>query len=269
MPTTVLDIVNILETIAPENLAESWDNVGLTIGCRTNEVTGILIGLDPQPELITQAVTIGANLIITHHPIIFHPLHSIHTDNPEGRVIAESLANDISIISCHTNLDSTADGVNDILAQGLQLQDSKPLTLHKNSCDSKLCGLGRIGTYQHPITADTFIQKLKNFCNPSWLLSAGPRPEKISKVAVCGGSCSDLATTAKTKEADVFVTAEVKHSIARWAEASGLWIIDAGHFATENVAMPAFAEKLQSILKQNGDTTPVMTASQKSPLQLI
>jgi dinuclear metal center YbgI/SA1388 family protein len=269
MPISVQDIINILETIAPENLAESWDNVGLAIGNPTNQVTAILLGLDPEPELLRKAAACGANLVITHHPIIFHPLHSIHTNQPEGQFITDCLAKNISIISCHTNLDSAADGVNDILAHGLGLQSTTPIVPANSTTEPNRYGLGRIGDYLRPIHSDDFIQKLKDLCHPPWLLCAGRRPREISRVAVCGGSCSELASTARKKGADVFVTAEVKHSAARWAEHAGLWIIDAGHFATEQPAMPALAEKLKTILKQNGETISVLTADQSSPLQLI
>ena len=268
MPKTVQDIINILETIAPENLTESWDNVGLIIGSPANQVTSIIIGLDPQPELLTQAEQCGANLVITHHPLIFHPLHSIHINQPDGQLIADCLAKNIAVISCHTNLDATIDGVSDVLASGLKLQSIEPLIPSAKTLEPGY-GLGRIGIYNTPIHSDEFINRLKSCCNPPWLLGAGTKPEKISKVAVCGGSCSELAATAQKKGADVFVTAEVKHSTARWAEQAGLWLIDAGHFATEQATMPTLTEKLKTILKQHGENMVVLTANQTSPLQLI
>ncbi len=269
MPTTVQDIINILETIAPENLAESWDNIGLAIGRPPNQVTGILIGLDPQPELLELAAKHQANLLITHHPIIFHPLHAIHTDQPNGKFISDCLKKNINVISCHTNLDSTINGVSDVLARGLKLLRTKPLVPQNKDSESGSCGLGRIGEFAAPISADEFIARLKDCCNPPWLLSAGVKPEMISKAAVCGGSCSELAATAKKIGAEVFVTAEIKHNIARWAEQAGLWLIDAGHFATEQAAMPALTANLKNILAKNGEEIMVLTASQTSPLQLI
>ncbi|MCF6303348.1 MAG: Nif3-like dinuclear metal center hexameric protein [Devosiaceae bacterium] len=131
-------------------------------------------------------------------------------------------------------------------------------------------GLGRVGSYSEPVSVATFIDRLKSACNPPWLLSAGKIPDTISKVAVCGGSCSELADKAQLAGAQVFITAEVKHNIARWAEETGFWIIDAGHFATENTGIQHFAGQLATETASRFEKINIeVTGSQFSPLTLM
>ena len=267
MDLFIQDIIDILQEIAPVELAESWDNVGLLAGNPKEKAHALLVALDPTLPLLNQAVSQGANVIITHHPIIFHPLKALRTDQPIGHFLAEAVKKNIHVIACHTNLDSTVDGVSDILAQQLGLTGIAPLVAGKP--DSSTCGLGRIGQYNTPTTPEECIEKLRKACNPSWLLEAGPRPKQVQRIAVCGGSCSEFAETAMEANADLFITAEVKHSIARWAEEAGFWIIDGGHFATEQLAMGPLQEHVQQqINRRNGNNT-VYTARQNAPLTLV
>ncbi len=266
MDLFIQDIIDILQEIAPVELAESWDNVGLLAGNPQEKAQSLLVALDPTLPLLEQAESQGANVIITHHPIIFHPLKALRTDQPIGHFLAEAIKKDIHVIACHTNLDSTMDGVSDILAKQLGLTDISPLGPGKPGSS---CGLGRIGQYTTPITPEECIRKLNKACSPPWLLEAGPRPKQVQRIAVCGGSCSEFAETAMEANADLFITAEVKHSIARWAEEAGFWMIDGGHFATEQLAMTPLQERLQEqINRRNGNNT-VYAARQKAPLTLV
>lgn len=267
MPT-VQDFLNILQHITPEDLAEDWDNVGLLVGNPQQTVQRILLALDPSCALMDLACSGRYDLVITHHPIIFRPLRALRTDTPNGRFIARATGAGISVIACHTNFDAIEGGVSDILATALGLTRTQPLVPTSKGCDPT-CGLGRIGMYPLAVSAETFLASLQQACTPPWILEAGHRPQQVMTVAVCGGSCSDLAETALCQGADVFVTAEVKHSVARWAEDAGLWILDAGHFATENPAMSIFKNRLQQQALDLGWSITVDTASQQSPLRLV
>jgi dinuclear metal center YbgI/SA1388 family protein len=268
MSPTVQDILDIIEIVAPASLAESWDNVGLMIGNPSEEVRSILLGLDPVLDLLEEASDAGANLVVTHHPIIFHPLKSLHLEHPDGRFIKKAVREGINVISCHTNLDSTVPGTSDSLAAGLGLKELEPLTCSDGG--GPLTGLGRIGNFPEPVSPDEFIGLLRNACRPPWLLAAGPRPHRVSRAAVCGGSCSDLAEKALVMGAQVFVTAEVKHSTARWAEQAGLWLIDAGHFATETPGMENLARLLAGAMRKKDIPVEIrVTGRQDSPLQLV
>ncbi len=264
----VQDILDILELIAPTSLAESWDNTGLLIGEPNAPVHALLIALDPVLSLFHEAAACGANVIITHHPALFHPLHCLRTDQPLGSFIARALRENIHVIGCHTNLDSTIGGVSDVLAGSLQLQDITPLVVDKTAASTG-CGLGRIGNCADPMPPGRCIELFREACDPPWLLEAGSRPAKVNRIAVCGGSCSEFAQTAMDAGADLFITAEVKHSIARWAEEAGFWIIDGGHFATEHLIVNPFRQRLQQELARQNMKTNVYAVRQQPPLTLV
>ena len=268
MSPTVQDILDIIDAIAPAHLAEPWDNVGLMIGNPAAPVTGILLGLDPTTPLLDEARTLGANLVVTHHPLFFHPLKSVNLGQPEGRFIDLALQNRMSVLSSHTNFDSAPDGTSDIVARRLGLRNIQPLVPH--ACGQPGCGLGRIGDFAEPLAAEEFLGRLRAACSPPWLLGAGTAPERISRVAVCGGSCGELADQALRAGAQVLVTAEVKHHLARLAEDTGLWLIDAGHFATEFPGMHHLARLLATEVGKRFSETPVaVTGTQVAPLKLI
>ncbi len=267
MDLFVRDILDILEQIAPSSLAESWDNTGLLVGNPDAEVKSLLLALDPVASLFQETISCGANVIITHHPALFRPLHALRTDHPVGSFIAEAIRNSIHVIGCHTNLDATIGGVSDVLARGMELKEITPLIAGKT--DGAGCGLGRIGNCAAPMQPERCIELLRRTCRPPWLLEAGPRPARVARIAVCGGSCSEFAETALEAGADLFITAEVKHSVARWAEEAGLWIIDGGHFATEHLIVEPFRQRLLEELEKRHMKTGVHTVNQQPPLTLI
>ena len=265
-PYTLQNLLDALNRISPFALAESWDNVGLMVGDPNQQVSGILVGLDPTEALLAEALSNGANTIITHHPLLFHPLQSIRTDQPLGRLLAKALQNNIAIVACHTNLDVISTGVNDILAARLDIDNTEPLTNSTGPDAAADCGFGRIGALAAPLPGPEFIEKTMRALDTPALLVAGQVPEQITMVAVCGGSGSDLAEQALSKGAQVYITGEVKHSVARWAEAAGLCIIDASHFATENLIIPELVAMLQTHFSENSIPVPVqMTEQQRSP----
>ena len=123
MPVKCQTVINIIERVAPKRLAEDWDNVGLQAGSPADEVAGILVTLDINPEVISEAMAKGANLIISHHPLIFKPLKNIRTDLPLGKMLNAIMQNRIAVYCAHTNLDNAGDGVNRVLAERLALQE--------------------------------------------------------------------------------------------------------------------------------------------------
>jgi len=269
---TVKDLLEILEGIAPVGLAERWDNVGLMIGKQAQEVTGLLLALDPTEEVLAEAKELGVNTIITHHPLIFHPLKAIYTDQPLGRFLQKALASEISVVGCHTNLDQAVNGVNDVLADSLGMKESRPLVpaaeagVSAANGGGQACGFGRLGYLAEPLSREAFMAKLSQVFDLPVLRVAGNLPEEISILAVCGGSGSELAETAFAQGAQVYVTGEVKHSTARWAEAAGFCIVDGGHFATENPIVESLADNLRGIFSERGHNIAVQTsANQKNP----
>ena len=262
----VQQFLNILESIAPASLAADWDNVGLLVGSPQSRVSAVLVALDPTQPLLAEAQALSAELIITHHPAIFQPVHRLRTDQPVGAFLAAALRAGISVIGCHTNFDAACGGVNDSLAEALGLVDAVPLTADKADAS---CGMGRIGTLPEPLAAEDFLARLRAALSLPWLLEAGPRPAAVVKAAVCGGSGSELAETALAAGADVLLTAEVKHHAARWAEEAGLWLLDGGHFATENPSMRCLQQHLAERARQAGLDVRIHCADQHPPLKLV
>ena len=270
------DLLEVLNEMASFSLAESWDNVGLMVGDPGMQVTGILVALDPTEEVLSEAIDKGLNTIITHHPLIFHPLKNIRTDRSTGRFLARALSVGIAVVACHTNLDLVAGGVSDVLAAKLGLLDTEPL-LEKHEAEkgtvdkaASFCGVGfgRLGRLDPAMSGEQFVEQLLRVLDLGAVHVAGRLPDRIEVAAVCGGSGSDLAEHALLRGAQVYVSGEIKHSVARWAEASGFCVLDAGHYATENLVVPLFATKLRDKLAQK-DTAPsvMVAAEQTDPFQ--
>lgn len=263
-------LLSILDTIAPFAMAEPWDNVGLMVGNPDQQVNGILIGLDPTEALLHEALALNLNTILTHHPLIFHPLKTIPTNTPMGRLLKAALSHDLSLIACHTNLDLVAAGVSNALAEKLGLRDTEPLVEQDPATPGQSPGFGKIGTLPVPLSSDQFLSRLLTALAAPGLQLAGSLPETIHSVALCGGSGSDLAETAWRMGAQVYITGEIKHSVARWAEGAGFCVIDAGHYPTENLIVPVLAEILKKSCADRGFTpTITTTVQQDNPMQWV
>ncbi len=237
--TVVSDVLEFIEKIAPSHLAEEWDNVGLLCGRKEQAVHKILVALDPFYSVCQEAVDIGADLIITHHPIIFGTgLSAINDETQTGRCLLLLSENKISAINAHTNLDIAPGGVNDILAATLGLNDIKLV-----SPTGTPYGLLRSGFVAEQSLSD-FLSKVKTAlgCEGLRYIDAG---KSVRQVAVGGGSCADCMYEAAAAGCDTFVTADIKYNQFRNAHELGINLIDAGHFHTENPTMPVLAEKLQ------------------------
>ncbi len=268
MPTRISDIISCLNEHAPFALAEPWDNVGLLIGDSSRPVTSILIGLDPTSTLAGEAIAKGADTIITHHPPIFKPLPAIDTATPTGRFIEMVVSSRISVISCHTNLDSAATGVSDALARAIGIEGLRPL-LQSSADNNPEHGMGRIGKLEKPQPFKDFMRVLGKALNVQALSVVGQIPEFISSVAVCGGSGSDLSPIARNAGADIFITAEIKHNIARWAEEQGFCLIEGTHYATERYAVNLLQELLEKEQIYRGwGITVASTTTERAPFVL-
>ncbi len=260
-PFTVNDLLAALDGIAAFALAESWDNVGLLAGDASTPVRGILVALDPTEEMVDEALASGANVLVTHHPVIFQPLKAVRTDTPAGRLLAKALAAGVALIACHTNLDLVGGGVNDVLAARLGLVEIRPLA---DRADAEHA-FGRLGRLTAALPGREVLARVARLLGVEVLAVAGPVPETVRTVAVCGGSGSELAETAWRAGAELYLTAEVKHSTARWAEATGLCVVDGGHFATENVVVGEFAALLKRAVAREGEIEVRAAEAQRSP----
>lgn len=240
--TTVGEILKFIETLAPPCMAESWDNCGLLCGRKNKEVRKILVALDPFRNVIAEAIEEKADLIVTHHPLIFRdPLMAVNEDSEAGRCVLTLIEHGIAAINAHTNLDLAPGGVNDVLAATLGLQNIE--IIHPIPGDVPY-GLLRCGTAEEQ-SLDTFLAAVKEKLGCSGLRYVnGGKP--VRKVAVGGGSCGDEMFDALSAGCDTFVTSDIKYNQFRTAYELGLNLIDAGHFYTENPVMPVVAEKLRA-----------------------
>lgn len=264
MKVKVIDVLHELNRIAPLGLAESWDNVGLMIGDPERETRSLLLGLDPSLSLLDEAVNRGADTLITHHPCIFHPLPSVNVATPTGAFLEQALAHKINVIACHTNFDSAVDGVSDALAALLHLDEVSPLR-PLDSSENRNEGLGRIGSYAAPQSFSSFMTEVFSALESNTVQIAGTPPEQVQTVALCGGSGSDFAEDAFKRGADVYLSSEIKHSTARWAQDAGFCIIDGTHFATEFPAMALLGSKLESLAHHAGWDVKILQSKFEQP----
>ena len=240
--TTVNDLLHFVENHAPRTMKMDWDNVGLLCGSGTTPVYKILLALDPFEAVCQEAVDIGAQLIITHHPLIFQPIKAV-TDNTEtGRCIQLLCRNGISAINAHTNLDCAPGGVNDRLAQVLGLTDIQVIDPMGTDEQGRPWGLLRQGTvHEQPLVDFLTIVKSRLNCEGLRYVDGG---KPVHRVAVGGGACAGEFMAAIRAGCDTFVTADVKYNQFYDAQSAGLNLIDAGHFSTENPVMALLAEKI-------------------------
>lgn len=264
----VRDLIALLDKVAEPALAESWDNIGLMVGEPDAEITGILVALDPTLELLDEAKSKGCNTIVTHHPLIFTGLKSVRTDRPEGRILARALLDRQAVVGCHTNLDKVSGGVNDMLAARLGLVNIRVMGPGAAFHQPGMVGFGRIGELPSPLNFPDFAAFIREKLALQVVKVAGAPPAEITKVAVCGGSGSELAPAAMAAGAQVYISAEIKHATARWAESVGFCIVDGGHFATENVMVLGLTKLIRSGFAELNVSVDVLpTESQTSPFR--
>ena len=225
--TRVCDIEKYLFHWAPRELAMDWDNVGLLVGDGAAEVRRVLVALDITEAVAAEAVSIEADLIVAHHPLMnctWHKVQHVTADDAQGRIITALLRNGISAICMHTNLDAAEGGVNDALAEKLGLNDTKALTEEK---------IGRIGMLKCEKPLVEFIQDVIKYlgCNGLRYTDCG---KPVHRVAVGGGACGDYEDAAIQAGCDTFVTADLSYHTFLDAEGKGINLIDAGHFPTED-----------------------------------
>lgn len=229
--TCIRDIKNYIDQFAPFDTAENWDNCGLLVGSVASPVTRVVTALDATAEVIRHAASTGAELVVTHHPVIFCPLRHVSPGTP----VWEAVRAGVSVLCAHTNLDAAPGGVNDVLARILGLREVSPL-----EGDGVL---GRIGALEAPLEPGDFAAYVKEkLCCGGLRYVPGGKP--VFKVGLCSGSGAAFLPAAAAAGADAFVTGDVKHDQLLTAAALGVTLIDAGHFSTEQAIAPELAGRL-------------------------
>ncbi len=231
----IKSIFDFLNEKFPIETACDFDNVGLLIGNKNRSVTKVLVALDCTERAVDEAIKTGAQLIITHHPVIFEPIKSIDADGKIGKLIE----NKISVISMHTNFDQGQNGVNDVLCQKIGLKNVKPLIAQ----DGYVLKIGETDN----ITADEFAGILKTSLNTTVRFTDSGK--KINTVVVCSGSGGGFLRDAAGCGADALVAADIKHSVFLEADEKDICLFDAGHFETEDIAVEPLCQMLQNEFK--------------------
>ncbi len=239
--TKVCDILQFVEALAPTYMKESWDHVGLNCGHMDAPVTKVLVALDPF-EAIYEAKEMGAELLVTHHALLWKP-DFITDRDAQGRRTLFLIENGIAHINAHTNLDCAPGGVNDQLAAKLGLQDIQVMRPVGADAEGRPYGLLRCGQVPEACTVEAFLSLVKQQLGCQGLRYVSGC-ERVSRVAVGGGACAGELLAAKQAGCDTFVTADVRYNQFRDAHDLGMTLIDAGHFHTEQPVCRVLAEKI-------------------------
>ena len=252
--------MKVIEATYPKHAALEWDNVGLLVGRTEKEVKKIYVALDATDEVIEQAVAANADMLITHHPLLFSPLKKITDEHFIGSRVVKLLQHDISYYAMHTNYDVC--GMADISALILGLDGAETLEVtDKESME----GIGRVGALAYPMS----LQKCGEFIKEKFQLDSvkvfGDLSSTVQRVAICPGSGKGMAELALEKNADVLVTGDIGHHEGIDAVARGLAIVDAGHYGLEHI----FIEDMANYLRKNVEGIVVETHEISHPFQVI
>ena len=241
---TVKEIYQFIDKMAPFSIQMDFDNAGFLVGRGGAEVSRVLVALDITREVVEEAKELNCQLIVAHHPVIFHPARTITDETVTGRVLLALTEGKIAAICAHTNLDAAQGGVNCCLARTLGLREIGQLHPDGTDGEGRPYGIGRVGlAHVEGLSAEAYAAFVKERLGAASVRYAdGGRP--VCKVAVGGGSCGSMLADAAAADCDTFVTADVKYDQYLEARALGITLMDAGHFPTENVVCRPLADHL-------------------------
>ncbi len=255
-----IEIKNIIEKVCPENLAYPWDNVGLLCGSGDRKVNTILVTLDTNLNVVREAIAAGANMIVSHHPILLNGIKRIDYSTPTGEMLKLLIENNIPVFAAHTNMDTAKGGINDALAELFNINDIKILEQHTDNTEA---GLGRYGKLKEKMTLTELAEITKEKLKTPHVRVSGDLNTVISTLAVASGSCSEIIPFAKSLGCDAVITGDMKYHNTIDNVESGICIIDAGHYATEIIVMDIF----ENILKNTG--VKIIKSKNKDIFQFI
>jgi dinuclear metal center YbgI/SA1388 family protein len=256
-----------MESLAPQDLAEPWDNVGLQVGSRYWPVNTVWVALDPAPDVVSAACVQKADLLITHHPLIFKAVKSLDLATPIGSIIQSAIRHRLAIFAAHTNFDAAPKGLNDILAKKIGLVSDRALIASETNPAQ---GIGRVGSLDRPTTLAEYAVELRQTLGVPSLRYVGRPSRIVRKVAICTGSGGSLMDAVFSCDADVFVTGDLKYHDARAAEWADVGLVDIGHFASEQLMVGALGRRLDGIFKGRGAKIAVYVCDlEKDPFHVV
>ena len=238
------EITAVLESIAPLEHAESWDNVGLLCGDPGSDVASVLLAIDATRAVLEEAANAKRGLVVAYHPVIFEGLKRVVA----GGLAYEAVSRGIAIYSPHTALDVATGGTNDVLADAVGMTSRAPLRKTARARERGTTeGIGRVGAIERA-ERRAVVDRVKRALGVDATLVAGPLDGLAERAAVCAGAGGDLLSAAIAERVDVFVTGELRHHDALRAAAAGITVIALRHSASERCALPAFAERIRAAL---------------------
>lgn len=239
------DLLDALEEIAPLQLAESWDNVGLILGDPQQQVSRVMTCLTLTDDVAAEAIAEQVELIVSHHPILFRPVQKLTALTHEGRLVSKLIQHQIAVYSPHTAYDSAAMGINAQIAHGLGLQNVRPLRPGTMTGQDDL-GAGRWGTLQSPMEPEHFLARIRSFLKVDHLACIGEGRRRIQRVAVACGAAGEFLTDAIRNECDLFLTGETRFHTCLEARDQEILMVLPGHYVTERHGVEHLARLLQS-----------------------
>ena len=222
----VRDIIAVIEDFAPLSIQEGWDNSGLCVGSPEAEVSSVLFALDCTESLVDEAIECGADMIITHHPLIFSGLKKISPEDQVGAAVIKAIKNGISIYAAHTNADKVVAGVSGAMAAKLGLVDVQILDE-----DGEGTGLGVVGNLPQPLAVESVMSLVKDRFSLKVLKSSKPLDGMITRVAMCGGSGGSLIGAARKSGAQLYISGDISYH--NFFTPEGFMIMDIGHYESE------------------------------------
>ena len=260
------DVMNVIEKEYPLNYALSWDNVGLLVGRDDKEVKKIYIALDATDEVIDEAVKNGADMLITHHPMIFSPIKKIHNLDFVGGRILKLIQNDISYYAMHTNYDVL--GMAELSGDKMNMKDAEILEVTAEGDigeEDEPEGIGRVSDLEIPMTLRECCEDVKDAFHLGTVKVFGNLEDKVKRIAICPGSGKSVIQAALDKHADVLITGDIGHHDAVDAAAQGMVIIDAGHYGLEHI----FVSYMKEYLERRCENIEIMTQKLTFPFWVV
>ncbi len=241
------DVVSFLREFAPPEFAEDWDNVGLLIGDPADEIRSALTCLTLTPNVAEEAISQNAQLIVTHHPVLFRPVQRLTAETSEGRMLLSLIRAGISVYSPHTSYDSAADGINAQLARLFELRDVQPLRPKATlTSEAQPIGSGRWGSLSNTMSLRDLIERVKPALRVSTVQFVGDLNRQITKIGIACGAAAEFLRDATQLGCEALLTGEARFHSCLEAETANIALILPGHFATERPAMEQLANVLRS-----------------------
>lgn len=257
------DVRSLMNQWYPPESAHGWDKVGLITGAPQTQVDRILLALDPTQAVVQEALQWGANMIITHHPLLLRGASFLNQESAKGRIISALNRHEIALFNAHTNGDVAQDGVAQACAQALELSDIEVLSPEGVNADGQAIGLGRIGSIK-PIPLREFAYAVARVMpkGPTGLFVGGELDCLVRRVAVSPGAGDSMFDAVRASDADVFITADLRHHPAsEFLEDGGCSLICASHWATESLWLPVLAQKLREEARRLAITCEVKVST--------